>query len=116
MATRKLEKAEWHPYFELVSKGLAGKRADVEVVSPAIGDQFEAEGKQLIGVTYDPKDDVLEVALDGLDHMIQHPRLIHVEEESGLLTSLEVIDADKVSQIIRLREGLLLPKPTTAGR
>jgi Family of unknown function (DUF5335) len=112
MATRKLDKTEWHWFFDRISKGLAGARAEIEVISPTLGNQIEAEWKPLIGITYDPKDGILEVAVDGLDHMIQKPRVIYAEESGGLLTSLEVIDADKISHLIRLREGLFLPGPT----
>jgi hypothetical protein len=37
----------------------------------------------LIGLVYDPQDDIVEVALEGLDHMIHKPRELYVEEEGG---------------------------------
>jgi hypothetical protein len=116
MAVRKLDKAEWRPYFDRISKAVIGKRAEIEVASLTIGDQIEAEWLPLIGIVYDPKDDRLEIALDGLDHLIPHPREIYVDETGILLTSLEVIDRDGVSQIVQLRDPLMLPAPSTTDR
>jgi hypothetical protein len=112
MATVKLEKPAWHTYFDNVSKILTGKRAEVEVDALSLGSQIEAEWVPLIGIVYDPKDDLIEVILEGLDHMIRNPREIFVDHDAvGLLTSMEVIDADDVRQIIKLRDPLMLPPP-----
>jgi hypothetical protein len=111
MATTKLEKKAWHPYFDNVSKVLDGKRVEVEVASLKLGDQIEAEWLPLIGITYDPKDDLIEIALEGLDHMIRGPKEVFVDQEAVVLTSMEVIDSDNASQIIRLRDPLMLPPP-----
>jgi hypothetical protein len=111
MATEKIEKPEWRVFFDTLSKGLLGMRAEIEVASLAIGDQIEAEWLPLLGITYDPKDDVLEIALDGLDHMINRPQEVYAATGTGGLLSFEVIDADGLSQIIQLREPLMLPAP-----
>jgi hypothetical protein len=44
------------------------------VASLDLGDQTQAEWLPLLGITYDPRDDVVDIALDGLDHMIRKPR------------------------------------------
>ena len=111
MTIRKLEKSKWRLFFDGISKLLEGKRAEIEVASLALGDQIEAEWLPLLGITYDPKNDILEIALDGLDHLISRPRKIYIDDSAGVLSSLEVIDGDGVSQIIQLREPLLLPAP-----
>jgi hypothetical protein len=115
MAIRKLEKPEWHPFFDLISKALVGKQAEIEVASLSLGDQIEAEWLPLIGITYDPKDDVLEIALEGVDHLIPHPHEIYIDQTAALLGSLEVIDREGVSQIIHLRDALMLPAPSQAS-
>ena len=53
------------------------KAAEIEVASLSLGDQVEAEWLPLHGITYDPNDDLVEVALEGLDHMIRKPREIY---------------------------------------
>ncbi len=115
MAVRKLEKSEWHPYFDRIARGLLGKRAEIEVASLELGDQVEAEWIPLLGVTYDQKDDLLEISLDGLDHLIPKPRQIFVDEDAGGLTSFEVVDNAGARHIVTLREPLMLPAPSTAG-
>lgn len=115
MATLKLEKEAWHPYFDNITKILEGKRVEVEVASLKIGDQIEAEWLPLIGIAYDHQDDIIEIALEGLDHMIHKPREVYVDQEAVELVSMEVIDADDFRQIIRLRDPLMLPPPATAG-
>ncbi len=108
MTTSKLEKPQWHDYFDGVTKALSGKRAEIEVNSLALGSQLQAEWVPLIGITYEPRSDMLEVALEGLDHLIRHPQELYVERDAATLKSLEVVDADGAHQIVRLRDPLLL--------
>jgi hypothetical protein len=114
MAVRKLEKSEWHGYFDRMSRGLLGARAEIKVASLKLGDQIQAEWAPVLGIVYDPKDDVLEMALEGLDHMIPKPREIYVDEGPLGLTSFEVVDANDVRHIVQLREPLMLPAPSPA--
>jgi hypothetical protein len=114
MTVRKLENAEWHGYFDRVSKPLPGKRAELGVVSLALGDQIEAEWVPMLGIVYDPKDNMLEIALDGLDHLISEPREIYVDEGAGGLIRFEAIDGAGVRHIVQLREPLTLPPPSPA--
>jgi hypothetical protein len=111
MTIRNLEKSEWRPFFDGISKLLEGKRAEIEVASLALGDQIEAEWLPLLGLAYDPKDDLFEVTLGGVDHMIPQPREIHIDDNVGRLMSIEVVDADASKQIIKLRDPLMLPAP-----
>jgi hypothetical protein len=46
-----------------------------------------------------------------VDHLIIKPREVWVEEKGLELSSLEVIDADDVRQIVVLRDALMLPAP-----
>lgn len=109
---RKLEKTQWGPYFDRMSRVLAGKRAEIEVASLKLGDQVETEWLPLNGITYDPKDDILEISLgDEVDHMIAKPRQIFLEEDGPELSSLEIVDGDGTRQIVMLRDPLLLPAP-----
>jgi hypothetical protein len=54
---------------------------------------------------------VVEVALEGLDHLIYKPREIHLENGAGELASLDIVDADSAHQIVKLKDQLLLPAP-----
>jgi Family of unknown function (DUF5335) len=114
MTTRKLERSEWRSFLDNVSKLLEAKEAEIEVGSLRLGDQIEAEWLPLIGITYDPKDDLVEVALEGLDHMIRRPHEIYIENGVGVLASIEIVDADGVKQIVRFKDELLIPPPGKA--
>jgi len=57
---RQLPKSEWRGFFDLMSKALLGKRAEIEVASLDVGDQTVDEWVPLIGITYDSRDDLLD--------------------------------------------------------
>lgn len=111
MATRKLEKAEWRSFLDGISGQLQAKEAEIEVASLNLGGQIAADWLPLIGVTYDPKDDLVEVALDGVDHMIRKPREIYLQSDGGALTGIEITGGDGANQIVKFRDALLLPPP-----
>lgn len=111
MASRALPKEEWQTYCDRISKGLAGQRASVEVAGLALGDQVAAKWLPLFGITYHVKDDLLEIAMDGLDHLIHKPREVAVLDGPTGLASMEIVDADRRRQIVKLMEPLLLPSP-----
>jgi hypothetical protein len=106
---RTVPQAEWQPFFDRFAKGLLGKRAEIEVASLELGDQIVAEWVPVVGITYDSKDDLLDVALDRLNHLIRHPREIAVEEDATGLKSVAVVDAEGVRQRVTLKEPLMLP-------
>jgi hypothetical protein len=115
MATQKLDKATWQKTFDQMSKSLlVGKQVEIEVLGLDIGDQIEQDWIQLLGISYDPKDDLIQILVEGLDHLIRKPREVWVDHGAIGLVSMEVIDADDVRQIIRLREPLMLPFSGTA--
>jgi hypothetical protein len=115
MATTKLDKAAWQKTFDHMSTPqLAGKEVEIEVAGLSIGDQIEQEWIQLLGISYDPKNDLIEILVEGLDHLIPKPHEVWVDHGPTGLVSMEVIDADDVRQIIRLREPLMLPYSGTA--
>jgi Family of unknown function (DUF5335) len=112
MTVQKIDKRDWQAFFDWLSQGLLGARAEIEVASLDLGDQIEAEWLPLLGITYDKKDNVLEVALEGVDHMIYGPREIWADLKVGEMMSFDVIDDRDVSQIIKLRQPLMLPSPS----
>jgi hypothetical protein len=107
MSINRIEKSQWKSYFDRMSSALAGKRLEIDIVSPAIGDQ-EAHQVPVSGVTYDPKDDVLAVIGEGIDHSISHPDQINVDERMDQVHSLEVIDNAGGHHILKLKDPLEL--------
>jgi hypothetical protein len=111
MALTQLVKSRWKDYFDRVSKVLGAKLVELEVASLGLGDQVEVDWVPLIGVTYDPKNDVLAVVVEGIEHNIQHPQQIHVEQDVETLHSIEVEDASGEHHILLLKDPLRLPSP-----
>ncbi|HYZ30683.1 MAG TPA: DUF5335 family protein [Crenalkalicoccus sp.] len=111
MRTRSLEKSSWKSYSEWISKLLAGRRAEIEVSALGIGSQIQAEWVPLLGLVYDPKDDLFEVALEGLDHLIRRPLVFNVLDGPRGLESFEIIDGEGRSHTVNLRDPLDLPPP-----
>jgi hypothetical protein len=111
MPIRQLQKSEWKSYCDRTSKGLEGKRAQIEVAALPIGDQIAAKQVPIFGVTYDPKDDIIEVALENLDHIIHKPRSLAADEVPAGLVSLEIVDGEGRKQIVKLMDPLMLPPP-----
>ena len=105
--------SEWRPFFDRLSKGLLGKWVEIEVASLDLGDQITAEWIPMLGITYDSKDDLLDVALDRLDHLIWHPKEIVVEEGPTGVMSVAVVDKEGVRQVVKMREPFMLPPPST---
>ncbi len=116
MALKKLDKAEWQGLFDHLSKILMGKRAEIETASLDWGDQIEAEWLPFLGITYDPKNDLVEIVLESpkrenIDHLIYHPREIYIDVGGSGFRSMAIIDGDGVMQIVTLRDPLMLPPP-----
>ena len=112
MAVRKIDKPEWQAFFDWLSQGLLGARAEIEVASLDLGDQIEAEWLPLLGITYDDKDNLLEIALERVDHLIHGPQEVWADLNVGEMISIEGIDDQDVSQIIKLHQPLMLPSPS----
>ncbi len=116
MAIVKLDKAEWQAFCDRVSKSLIGKRAEIEIASLGLGDQIAAEYLPLLGIVYERKDDVIEIALEGFDHLIHRPSELYYDDGEGGLASFEIVDAEGLRQIVKLRDPLMLPPAGAGGK
>ena len=108
---RSVPKSEWRSFFDRMSGALTGKWAEIEVAAIDLGDTVVAEWIPMLGITYDSKDDLLDVALDRMNHLIRHPKDIVVEEDATGINSVAVLDSEGTRQIVHLRMPLMLPPP-----
>ena len=115
MASEQIDRARWAPFFDNVTKILAGKQAEIEVASLDLGDQIAARWAPLIGITYDHKSDLIEIALEKLDHLIRSPREVFADFDVGGLVAFAITNGDGNRQIVRLKDPLSLPAPSAAS-
>jgi Family of unknown function (DUF5335) len=106
-----IAKSEWAHYCDNISKALESSDAEIEVSSLELGDQPESDWLPFIGITYDANDDIIDIALEGLDHIISHPKEIRAEMDGVGLQAIEIKDSDGVQHIVKLRDSLALPAP-----
>jgi hypothetical protein len=55
-----------------MSQALVGKWAEIEVAAMDLGDIVVVEWIPMLGITYDSRHDLLDVALDRMNHFIRH--------------------------------------------
>jgi hypothetical protein len=112
MTTRKLDRARWREYFDHVSKHLAATTVEIGIAGLDPGVQHAAEHLRLVGIAYDPSDESITISSEDLEHRIDHPREVLVEEEGTELRSLEVIDSGGHTRLVQLTRALPLPATT----
>ena len=111
---RSVPRSEWRSFFDRISEALVGKWADIEVAAMDLRDIVVAEWIPMLGITYDSRHDLLDVALDRMNHLIRHPKDIVVEEDATGINSVAVLDSEGTRQIVHLRMPLMLPPPSAA--
>jgi hypothetical protein len=107
-ATKQIPHDQWKDYFDRFTKRYLRddrpEAATIELLSPELGDQVEAEAAHLQGISYDPRSKALEVLLEKIDHLVFHPKEIWVwEEEDGFLHSIEIVRDDGTKEILTIR-------------
>lgn len=115
MAAEQIERRQWGAFLDNLTRILVGKQAEIEVAALDLGDQIEADWAPLIGLTYDEKDDLIEIALEQLDHLVRSPRAIFVDEGVGGIVAIAIDDSDGHRHIVRLKDPLALPAPAATA-
>lgn len=115
MSIEKLDKESWAPYFDSMSKVLAGKQAEIDVESLSLGVQVASRFAPLHGITYDRRGEMLEIMLERWEHNIPHVHEIWIDRDGVSLNSIRVVGSDGIEQIIKLRDPLMLPDPHIAA-
>jgi hypothetical protein len=106
----KIERGRLFRYFDAFTKRFlrddSPEAVDVEVMDPEIGDQIGIQGTRLIGITFDPNTDALELALEPGDHRVYHPAEVWVvEEDDGFLSAIEVARPDGGHEVVSVKRG-----------
>jgi len=119
MQTHTISQPQWKSTLDKLSRIYDGANASIEILDQSLGAQFEIEDEPLRGISYDKSGIEIHFATrDGrhLVHRIPNPKQVQLEEdESGLLTALNIESADDPQAIVRFRSPLaakLLPSAT----
>jgi hypothetical protein len=108
--TKQIPSHEWKDYFDRFTKRYLRddrpEAATIEILSPSLGDQIEADAARLLGISYDAKSKALEVLLEGMDHLVYRPKRISViEEGDGFVPSIEILRDDDAKEILTVRRA-----------
>jgi hypothetical protein len=105
MPARRIDKSGWRVYCDRLSKELVGSLWETATASLVLNHEVVAEWVPLLGITYEPQTDVLEITLRDLDHRVRRPQILYADEGPRGVAGLEIIDVDG------LRHTLTLSKP-----
>lgn len=100
MGVRVLPKSDWSAYFSELHKEVEGKEIKIEVIGETLGDQVLIRSSTLIGATYEPKEDALEISVKGMTHVVDRPQKISVLDENGTVCAIDVIDIGARHQLM----------------
>jgi len=109
MPLTQLSKSQWQPYFDRFSRTLAAKRVEIETAGLAPGRHVQGESIPVARISYDPTADVLVLSGDQFEHVIRHPKEVHLEHEFEWVHGIEVVDQGGERHIMVLKDPLLVP-------
>lgn len=115
LSTTKIPRDQLQSYFDKFTKHFlryeTTNAVDVEVLTQELGDQFEAEGAYLVGVTYDPKSNAMELAFESGDHRVYRPTEVWTLEESdGFVKAIEIVHHDGAREVVRVKRLGVRPR------
>ena len=100
MAKYEIEPFDWQYKLDQLSIELENKVANVEVTGVNFGDELENCEMQLMKVSYDNYNDIIEVIFDQVNHLIEAPLMICFQQHQDTLVAIEIFDDDDNKNII----------------
>ncbi|MET0999291.1 MAG: DUF5335 family protein [Marmoricola sp.] len=105
MADTSTDRQGWVEGLDRLTKDRGGQDVTIEVLDRTFGDQTEAERLPFMYAEYDPKDDVVIVAVGGrsssypvvLRHMVSHPSEVDIDLDTG---AFRVVEQDGTTTIV----------------
>jgi hypothetical protein len=104
MTLRQIYRRGLAAFCDDLSKRLAGgrHRATLEIESKGMGTQAAANARPMLGISYDPKCDTIEVALEGLWHRVREPRGLYADERTEGVAAVEIVAHDGIRCVVHL--------------
>jgi len=102
-ATR--NRSEWQTALDRTAAEHEADQVTIEVVDPEIGRGHEAERLPFSYINYDPKDDVVIIAVGGRDprypvllrHMVYHPSGVDITEDGQ---AVRIVEPDGTTTLV----------------
>jgi hypothetical protein len=106
--TKRIPNDQLADYFDAFSRRFlmrgSPEAADIELISPELGDQVVASGARLLGVDYDRHTKALEIQLESGDRRIYDSREVWtVEDPDGFINSMEIVVGDGTRHVIGIK-------------
>ena len=95
-----LEKRQWQPMFDHISRAQKMQRITIEVMRDDLGAQTEAEKVELYGLSYDPKGKTISIQVSDLEHMIQDPDKIEIAHAGTDIVCIDIVGKDDSHHLI----------------
>lgn len=109
MARRELDRSQWDKYTSSLSKRLQKERVRLSRGGLDREGHVEADAVLLRGITYDRRDDSLEIDTEQLSHRIERPRRLVVVETDAGFERMEIVDAEGCRHVLQLERTRALP-------
>jgi hypothetical protein len=108
LATATLDRDQWRSTLDGWTSDHVGDEVTIEVLDPSVGHQYEAEKLPFSYLNYDPKDDVVIIAVGGdsprfpvpLRHMVPHPAEVDVATEDVPEPAVRIVDRDGTTTLV----------------
>jgi len=111
MKISEIKTQDWASQLNKISKTLENRDVNIEVFGMDVGAQLQVDSVHLKGLTYDTRDDVVEISLDNYQHIIPQPTAIYMTSENDSIESIqsiEFVDGRDRKQLLTFVEPLLL--------
>lgn len=108
------DRSTWQALLDQITLGRRGQPVTIEIMDDDLGDQTPAHRLPLDSITFDVRDDVIVVALQGLAadrgvvlrHIVSAPRSLDLLEQPHDTLVLRVVDAADVQTLFVLTPDL----------
>ncbi len=109
MQTREIKRAEWPDFFDEFSRQYTGTPVRVEVLDAEVGAQVAANNLPLVGVSAEPNDDTIWVAVargadDHITHSVEQVTHVRLEQtEAGDAQALQIESKGGATTLVRFK-------------
>jgi len=103
MSEKCIVRNEWEDFFDDLSKKIKNldEKVKIEIIAPSVFEREEGKGLHIIGLSYDPKANVFSILCEDIEHLINNPQEVCIEEYDGAITQVRINDNSGMEHIIK---------------